>query len=120
MARRPEVTHSRRPVRAPRIEAPTAYRAVSSAIARQAEPTSATSAGLLFRELGRALGHERVALADEGAPLQLPRDDHLSTFRERVRHGTRVTDWHRLGAVPIADAEAELVPRPADRPVDHL
>src|SRR5918994_4777607 len=88
---------------------------------RQAEPTPATSAGLLFlRELRRALGHERVALGDEGALLQLTRDDHLATLPEGVRHRARVDDRDRLRAVAIADAEAQLVARAIDRALHDL
>src|SRR5215203_2226105 len=85
-------------------------------MARQAEPTPATSAVLLFlRELRRALGDERVALRHEGALLELARDDHLAPVAERVRHGAGVGDRHRPPAVAVADAEAQLVPRARDR-----
>src|SRR5215216_3248515 len=102
MARRPEVTHSRRPVRAPYSDAATAYAAVSSAMNRQADPTPAISARLLvLRELRRALRHERVALGDEGAVLQLARDDHLAPLPERVGDDARVLDRHRAGPLAV-------------------
>src|SRR6266540_6807627 len=90
-------------------------------MARQAEPTPAISGGLVvLRELGRALRHERVALADEGALPQLALHDHLAPVAERVRHRAGVGDRDRLGAVAVADAEAQLVARAVDRAVHDL
>src|SRR5215208_1301379 len=73
-------------------------------MARQAEPTPATSA---LRELRRTLRDERVALGHEGAVLELAGDDHLASLAKRVRHNPDVGDRHGLTAVAVADAEAQ-------------
>src|SRR5918911_4276174 len=99
IAQRADVTNSRLPLRAPYTAAPTAYSAAPSPTARQASPTAAVTAprpprarrarplerlpARLVLELRRALGDERVALADEDAVPHPTRDDHLAAVAER-------------------------------------
>src|ERR1700716_2558279 len=98
MARRPDSIHARRWARAPYSEAPIPYSAAARAMIRQARPTTITPrSGLparLVRELGRALGHKRVLLADEHAALLAYVHDHLAPFAEGVRHDSGVADRH--------------------------
>src|SRR3954453_8971803 len=109
------------------IDATIPYTHVASARIRHARPTVAIlrpSLGLLallllVRELRRALGHERVAFADEPvAPLAHLHDD-LATVAERVRDGADVAHGDRLGAVAVANAEGLAAGDVADRAVDH-
>src|SRR4030088_1764834 len=71
MARRPDSIQAWRWARAPYSEAPIPYSAAPRARIRQARPTTITGRSglpaLLVRELGRALGDERVLLPDERA-----------------------------------------------------
>src|SRR4051812_12411661 len=86
-------------------------------------PSSALLAGLLLllvRELRRALGDQRVALADEDvAPLADGHDD-LAPVAERVRDGADVAHGDRRGAVAVAHPEHLAAGDVADRAVDHL
>src|SRR3954468_8060698 len=85
---------------------------------RQAAPTSGMSrraAGAVVLELRGALGHERVALADEGAVLELARDDHLAPVAERVRDRARVADRHGLRALAVLNLEEQRGALVADR-----
>src|SRR5829696_3907185 len=103
------------------MEAPAAYNAVSRPIVRQALPTPATSGALgVLGELGRALGDERVALGNEGASSELALDDHLAAVAERVRHHAAVDHGDGLGAVTVADPEAQRIALALDRPVHYL
>src|SRR5215207_10130664 len=69
-------------------------------------------------ELRRALRHQRVALGDERAALQLAVDDHLAALAERVGDDAGVGDRDRRAAVAVADRERQVLALALDRPVD--
>src|SRR3954466_14174924 len=79
---------------------------------RKARPRAALPrlAGIGRRELRRALGHQRVGLADEGAALEPPGEDDLPPAAEGVGDDAAVGDRQALaGAVAVDHAEAEVV-----------
>src|SRR5829696_9178977 len=75
-----------------------------SARIRHALPATSTSA-LVRRELRRALGHQRVLLADEDAALLADVHDDLAPGPERVRQHAVVADRHRHAARTVAHPE---------------
>src|SRR5438093_3863811 len=110
-ARRAESPHSRRPGRAPYTPAAMPYTATARARIRQARPTMAIRrlGSGLGGELGRALGDQRVPLADEHGALLADGHDDLAAIAKRVRHGTHVADRNRGGALAVAHAEQDRV-----------
>jgi hypothetical protein len=77
-------------------------RAVTTAktAVRKARPSAALPrlAGIRRRELRRALGHQRVGLADEGAALEFPGEDDLPPAAEGVGDDAAVGDRQALTA----------------------
>src|SRR5829696_708346 len=82
-----------------------------------------SSAGLPRRrggELRRALRDQAVPLADEGAVLELARNDHLTAIAERIGDRPGVGDRDRVGPVAIRDPEVELVTGVVNRAGDDV
>src|ERR1044071_5499429 len=80
------------------------YTQTASARIRQALPATNTS-GLVRGELRRALGHQRILLADEQRALLANVDDDLAPGPERVRQHALVAHRHRHVAIAIAHPE---------------
>src|SRR4051794_39384865 len=70
-------------------------------------PASTYLCRLIGRELGRALGDQGVALADEAVALLVDRHDDLAPGAEGVGNGAGVADRHRRRSVAVPDAEQE-------------
>src|SRR5215208_157486 len=68
------------------------------------------------RELRRALGHQGVSLADEGAILDSARDDHLALVLEGIGNCPGVANGNRARwIVAVGDPELELIALMVDR-----
>src|SRR3954449_10070148 len=88
---------------------------------RKARPSAALPrlAGIGRRELRRALGHQRVGLADEGAALDLPGEDDLPPAAEGVGDDAAVAHRQALAvAIAVDNAEAEVVAVALHRALD--
>src|ERR1043165_2482267 len=81
------------------------YRQTASARIRHALPATNTS-GLVRGELRRALGHQRILLADEQVALLADVDDDLAPGPERIRQHALVA--HRHGDLAAAIAHPEV------------
>ena len=69
-------------------------------------PSVAITSVLPGGELRRALGDQRVGLADEAGAPPAHGDDHLAPVAEGIGHRARVADRHRSRARAVAHAEA--------------
>src|ERR671916_299709 len=86
------------------------YSAIARAMIRQALPTVSIADSLsllllLGGELRRALGDQRIVLADEGVTLAANVDDHLAALAEGIGNRPVVGDRHGLAARTILHAE---------------
>src|SRR5689334_13894440 len=116
MARREMSTQRRSPSR-PSRAATTAKTSARKASASRALPRLAG----IRRELGGALGDERVAFADEGAVLDFAGEDDLAAAAEGVRDGAPIGDRQRRpAAFAVDDAEEQLVAAVANRAGNDL